>query len=114
MDAQTALPIAQQADALTAYASPLCLMEDQLSGHSECPAVLCGQRLGHSQLLRILQQVCGAVADGHMGQNTVYSGHSTGKTPATLLAAYCAMEANHYRGIVRRQPHATEVFGRDG
>ena len=100
MDAQTALPIAQQAYE-TAYASPLCLT--QINSQAIANALLSfAVNCGTFSATEILQQVCGAVADGHMGQNTVAAINR--QDPATLLAAYCAMEANHYRGIVDANP----------
>ena len=37
-----------------------------------------------------------------MGPNTVAAVNA--HDPETLLAAYCAMQANHYRGIVAANP----------
>ena len=69
MDAQTALPIAQQAYE-TAYASPLCLM--QINSQAIANALLSfAVNCGTFSATEILQQVCGAIADGCMGPNTV-------------------------------------------
>ena len=58
--------------------------------------------MGTFSAVETLQQCCGAVADGCMGPNTVAAINA--HDPVTLLAAYCAMQANHYRGIVAANP----------
>jgi lysozyme family protein len=100
MDTATALPLAKTAYQ-TAYATSLRLA--QINAQTVANALLSfAVNLGTFEAVETLQQVCGAVADGCMGPNTVAAVNK--QDPATLLAAYCAIQANHYRGIVAANP----------
>jgi lysozyme family protein len=100
MDAATARTMAERAY-YTAYANPLRLA--QINAQTVANALLSfAVNLGTFEAVETLQQVCGAVADGCMGPNTVAAVNK--QDPATLLAAYCAIQANHYRGIVAANP----------
>jgi lysozyme family protein len=100
MDAAAARTMAETAYE-TAYASPLWLAS--INAQPIANALLSfAVNMGTFSAVETLQLICGAVADGHMGSNTVAAVNA--HDPETLLAAYCAMQANHYRGIVAANP----------
>jgi len=100
MDAASALTMAENAYQ-TAYAFPLRLA--QINAQTVANALLSfAVNLGTFEAVETLQQVCGALADGCMGPNTIAAVNK--QDPAILLAAYCAIQANHYRGIVAANP----------
>ena len=85
----------------TAYATPLRLAS--INAQTVANALLSfAVNMGTFSAVETLQQVCGAIADGCMGPNTVAAVNA--QDPATLLAAYCAIQANHYRGIAAANP----------
>jgi lysozyme family protein len=100
MDAPTSRTMAETAY-YKSYANPLWLAS--INAQTVANALLSfAVNLGTFEAVETLQQVCGAVADGCMGPNTVAAVNK--QEPATLLAAYCAIQANHYRGIVAANP----------
>jgi lysozyme family protein len=100
MAAATARTMAETAYA-TAYANPLRLAS--INAQPVANALLSfAVNMGTFSAVETLQQVCGAVADGCMGANTVAAINA--HDPATLLAAYCAIQANRYRGIAAASP----------
>ena len=100
MDSATARTMAETAYA-TAYANPLRLAS--INAQPVANALLSfAVNMGTFSAVETLQQVCGAIADGCMGPNTVAAVNA--HDPATLLAAYCAIQANRYRGIAAANP----------
>ena len=100
MDSATARTMAETAYA-TAYANPLRLAS--INAQPVANALLSfAVNMGTFSAVETLQQVCGAVADGCIGPNTVAAINA--HDPVTLLAAYCAIQANRYRGIVAANP----------
>jgi lysozyme family protein len=100
MDSATARTMAETAYA-TAYANPLRLAS--INAQTIANALLSfAVNMGTFSAVETLQQVCGAIADGCMGPNTVAAINA--HDPVTLLAAYCAIQANRYRGIVAANP----------
>ena len=100
MDAAAARTMAETAYE-TAYASPLWLAS--INAQPIANALLSfAVNMGTFSAVETLQQVCGAIADGCMGPNTVAAVNA--HDPATLLAAYCAIQANRYRGIAAANP----------
>ena len=85
----------------TAYANPLRLAS--INSQTVANALLSfAVNMGTFSAVETLQQVCGAIADGCMGPNTVAAVNA--HDPETLLAAYCAIQANRYRGIAAANP----------
>jgi lysozyme family protein len=100
MDTATALNEAEVAYA-NAYATPLMLY--RIDSQAIANALLSfAVNMGTFEAVETLQQVCGAVADGCIGPNTVAAVNA--HDPETLLAAYCAIQANRYRGIAAANP----------
>lgn len=100
MDTATARTMAETAYA-TAYANPLRLAS--INAQPVANALLSfAVNMGTFSAVETLQQVCGAIADGCMGPNTIAAINA--HDPVTLLAAYCAIQANRYRGIAAANP----------
>jgi lysozyme family protein len=100
MDTATARTMAEKAY-YTAYANPLRLAS--INAQPVANALLSfAVNMGTFSAVETLQQCCGAVADGCMGPNTVAAVNA--HDPVTLLAAYCAIQANRYRGIAAANP----------